>query len=118
MDVGPLTCGDKVDHAWLLLSTDPVGCPAEQRPIVLLHRSRVIENGRRTVALDGLKGERLALRRPIKPPREVDLLEPSHIARQCLSSDRPWVLWASGVSDLRPKGKAVNLSESNGEKVI
>lgn len=93
VDQAPLTCGNKVDHARLLLNADLVGGPAEQRPVVLFHRGRVIEDGRRALALDGLKGKRLALRRSIKPPREVNLMGRDYIKLQYQSTECPSVMW-------------------------
>ena len=63
-----------MDHARLLLNADLVGGPAEERPVVLLHRGRVVEHGGRALALDGVQGKRLTLRRPVESPRKVDLV--------------------------------------------
>lgn len=75
-DVGDPTCRDQVDDTGFPLHADQVGGPAQQRPVVLLERSRVVEHGRGALVADGLQGHGLApLRRPVEAPREVHLEE-------------------------------------------
>ncbi|MPC36839.1 hypothetical protein E2C01_030306 [Portunus trituberculatus] len=78
-----------MNDAGILLNADLVGSPAEKRPVVLLHRGRVVEHGGRALTLDGVEGKRLALRRPVESPCKVDLVDrraTQHVTAQLSAS--------------------------------
>lgn len=62
-----------MDDTRLTLPPDGIRSPAEECAVVVLEGGRVVEHGGRALAPDGVQGQRLALRRPVEPPSEVNL---------------------------------------------